>query len=80
MNYETNILLVDGRAWLKSTGSIRIFEILGFPWCLMGAARLIPHGVRDRLYEYVARNRLRWFGVRDTCFLPEPAQSDRFLG
>ena len=41
-NYETNILLEDGRAWLKSEGSLRIFERLGFPWSLMSVGRLLP--------------------------------------
>jgi predicted DCC family thiol-disulfide oxidoreductase YuxK len=35
--------------------------------------------VRDRLYNVLARNRLRWFGSRETCFLPRPADADRFL-
>jgi predicted DCC family thiol-disulfide oxidoreductase YuxK len=78
-DYETNILLEDGRAWLKSEGSIRIFERLGFPWSLMAICRLLPRAVRDWLYEIVARNRLRWFGRRATCYLPDPADVDRFL-
>jgi predicted DCC family thiol-disulfide oxidoreductase YuxK len=77
--FNTNILLQDGSAWLFSEGSIRIFEQLGFPWRLMSAARLIPRPVRDRLYDFVARNRLRWFGVRTSCFLPDPAEADRFI-
>jgi predicted DCC family thiol-disulfide oxidoreductase YuxK len=79
VDYETNILLEDGRAWLKSEGSIRIFERLGFPWSLMSIGRLLPRPVRDWLYEIIARNRLRWFGVRQTCYLPDPSQADRFL-
>lgn len=78
-DYETNILIEDGRAWLKSEGSIRIFERLGLPWSLMSAGRLLPRSVRDRLYELVARNRLRWFGVRQTCYLTDPTQADRFI-
>ena len=78
-DYETNILLEDGRAWLKSEGSIRIFQRLGPPWSLMAVGRLLPQPVRDRLYEIIARNRLSWFGVRETCFLPEPADADRFI-
>src|SRR5689334_8445785 len=35
VDYETNILIEDGRAWLKSEGSIRVFERLGFPWSMM---------------------------------------------
>jgi predicted DCC family thiol-disulfide oxidoreductase YuxK len=79
-NYETNILLVDGHAWFKSEASIRIFELLGFPWSMVSAFRLLPGSLRDRLYEILASNRLRWFGVRETCFLPDKAYADRFLG
>lgn len=77
--YETNILLEDGRAWLKSEGSIRVFERLGFPWSLMAIARVLPRSVRDWLYAIVARNRLRWFGSRAICYRPDPAEADRFL-
>jgi predicted DCC family thiol-disulfide oxidoreductase YuxK len=78
-NYETNILLADGRAWLKSEASIRIFERLGFPWSLMSVGRVLPVRVRNLLYEIVARNRLRWFGTNQVCFLPDPSQADRFI-
>jgi predicted DCC family thiol-disulfide oxidoreductase YuxK len=80
VDYETNILLENGRPWLKSVGSIRIFSRLGFPWSLLVIGRLLPLSVRDHLYEVVARNRLRWFGVRDTCLLLEPGYDGRFLG
>lgn len=80
VDYETNILLEDGKAWLKSESSIRIFGHLGFPWSMMMAGRLLPLGVRDALYEVIARNRLRWFGVRPTCYLLEPDQESKFLG
>jgi len=78
-DYETNILLEDSRAWLKSEGSLRIFAGLGLPWSLMSVGRLLPRPVRDRLYDIVARNRLRWFGRRQTCYLPEATQADRFI-
>jgi predicted DCC family thiol-disulfide oxidoreductase YuxK len=78
-SYETNILLEGGRPWFRSEGSIRIFERLGFPWSLMAAGRGLPLPARDRLYAFVARNRLRWFGTRETCYLPDPAEADRFI-
>ena len=80
VDYETNILVEGGQAWLKSEGSLRGFERLGFPWSLVSVARLLPRPLRDWLYEIVARNRLRWFGVRKTCFLPDPSEADRFIG
>jgi len=78
-NYQTNILIEGGRAWLKSEGSIRVFERVGFPWSVMAIGRVLPLPVRDWLYEIVARNRLRWFGTRATCFLPDQSEADRFL-
>jgi len=35
--------------------------------------------VRDPLYDWVARNRYRWFGKYDSCPLPSPDQRARFL-
>ncbi|MFN7571779.1 MAG: thiol-disulfide oxidoreductase DCC family protein [Betaproteobacteria bacterium] len=79
VDYETNLLLADGRVWLKSEGSLRIFRLLGWPWSLLAVGRLLPLRLRDALYGVVARNRLRWFGRRDACFMPTPADADRFL-
>ena len=79
-DYRTNILLEDGRVWVKSDGSIRIFAGLGFPWSMAILGKALPRGLRDRLYDIIARNRLRWFGRREACFLPDPQYADRFLG
>jgi len=79
ISYETIILLENGRAWFKSEGSIRIVERLGFPWRFASLGRILPRPARDGLYNVVARNRLRWFGRRETCFLPDSSQADRFL-
>jgi predicted DCC family thiol-disulfide oxidoreductase YuxK len=78
-DYATNILIADGQAWFKSESSIRMAEGLGFPWALAGVFRIIPRAARDWLYEIVARNRLRWFGKRETCYRPDQKYTDRFL-
>jgi predicted DCC family thiol-disulfide oxidoreductase YuxK len=77
--FETNILLEYGQAWFKSAGTIRMFERLGLPWSLCGALRAIPRPWLDRLYDLIARNRLRWFGSQSTCFIADPAHRDRFI-
>ena len=78
-DYETNILIAGGRAYFKSEGSIRMAEGLGFPWSLAAVFRVLPMTWRDRLYETVARNRLRWFGKRASCYRPDPRFADRFI-
>ena len=79
VDYETNVLLDEGRAYFKSEASVRILGRLGPPWSLARASRVLPLGVRDWMYGIVARNRLGWFGVRQRCFVPEPEERDRFL-
>ncbi len=79
VDFETNLLIEDGRLLVKSEGTIRMFEGLGFPWRLATAARVLPLGLRDRLYGFVARNRLAWFGRREVCFLAQAGDEERFL-
>lgn len=79
-DYETMILLAEGVATFKSQAAIRIAQGLGLPWSLAAIFRIVPLGLRDRLYMLVARNRFRWFGRRETCYLPDPRFTGRMLG
>jgi predicted DCC family thiol-disulfide oxidoreductase YuxK len=79
VRYETFILLQQGRAYLRSEAAIRIVAGLGGPWRLAALGRVLPLPLRDRLYDFIARNRLRWFGARQTCYRPDPSQADRFI-
>jgi predicted DCC family thiol-disulfide oxidoreductase YuxK len=79
LDYESNILIADGRAWFKSEGTIRMWEGLGWPWSMMRVFRVLPRPLRDQGYEVLARNRFRLFGRRDVCFVPTPDIAARFL-
>jgi predicted DCC family thiol-disulfide oxidoreductase YuxK len=78
-NYQTNVLLIDGVALFKGEGSIRLAMGLGLPWSLAGILRVLPRRLADRLYEWVARNRFRLFGRRETCYLPRSIDRERFI-
>ncbi len=78
-NFETNILLIEGLALMKAEGSIRLAMGLGFPWSLAGILRVLPRRLADMLYDWVARNRFRIFGRRETCYLPCPVDENRFI-
>ena len=80
VHYETNILLENGQAFFRSEASLRIIAGLAAPWpALAFVGRLVPQALRDAVYNVIARHRLQWFGSRATCYLPDPAQADRFL-
>jgi predicted DCC family thiol-disulfide oxidoreductase YuxK len=75
-----SIVLVDaGRVWLRSAAVLRMFRLLGFPFSLAAMFSLIPAPIRDAGYDFVARNRTRWFGRTQACRFPAPAERHRFL-
>ncbi len=76
---DTVILIEDRQAYVKSTAILRTCRHLTFPWPLFGALLVIPRCLRDRIYDWVARNRYAWFGRRERCRLPTPDILDRFL-
>jgi predicted DCC family thiol-disulfide oxidoreductase YuxK len=78
-DYSTMMLIADGVATFRSEAVVRIGEGLGLPWSLAAVFRIIPRPWRDRLYGVLARNRLRILGRRDSCYMPSPADADRFL-
>jgi len=78
-DYQTNILIEEGRPWFKAEGSIRMAVGLGWPWRAAVVFRVLPRRLNDWLYDRVAGNRLRWFGTRDSCYVPVPDDADRFL-
>ena len=76
---ESVILLAHGRRFERSDAALHIALGLRAPWPLAFALILIPRAARDRFYRWIARNRYRWFGRRDTCALPPPGLQERFL-
>jgi len=64
----------------RSDAVLRIARGLRRPWCWLGLLAIVPAGVRDRIYDFIAANRYRLFGRSATCPLPPPAIRDRFLG
>lgn len=78
-DYETYVLLENGRAHVKSDAALRIFALLGLPWSGISLGRIAPRLVRDGFYDWVARNRLHWFGARASCYAPTTAERGRFL-
>lgn len=73
------VLVEDGRVLIRSSAVLRMLSLLGFPFSLTAVLRLIPAGLRDVGYDFIARNRLRWFGRMNVCRLPAPAERHRFL-
>jgi predicted DCC family thiol-disulfide oxidoreductase YuxK len=76
---DSFVLSQGGRVHVRSGAAVRILMALGGPWRLAGALLAVPRPLRDRLYDFVARRRYRWFGRTDTCRIPTPELRARFL-
>lgn len=68
----------DG-VYQRSTAVLRAVAKLGGLWPAAKVLLIIPRPVRDAVYNWIARNRYKWFGKRDTCRLPTPQERAMFL-
>ena len=76
---DTLIVVEGGVALRDSEAMLAVWHGLGWPWRALSVFRLVPRPVRDPIYRWIARNRYRIFGKRETCWMPTPAQRVRVL-
>lgn len=77
---DSLVLIENGQAYVKSTAALRIAKKLDGLWHLLFLLILIPRKLRDRVYDFIAQNRFKWFGKKeDSCALPSPEVRKRFL-
>ena len=75
-----SVILVQGERYdIRSTAALEIARRLSGLWPLCYAFIVVPRPIRDWLYRWVARNRYRWFGMRDSCRLPTLRLAERFV-
>lgn len=76
---DSFVFIEDNRVSMRSTAALRVMKALGGFWKLPYIFIVIPAPLRDAIYRWVARNRYRWFGKRETCRIPTDAEKARFL-
>lgn len=76
---DSFILIEDGKLYTKSEAALRLWRRLGGLWSLTYVFVAVPAFVRDAVYDFVARNRYKWFGKKDECMIPGPEVRERFL-
>lgn len=76
---NTVVLYESGKFYTHSDVGLRVARHLGGWWTLFIILKIIPKLLRDRIYNWVARNRYRWFGKQESCMIPKPELKARFL-
>lgn len=75
-----SVIVVDANGtYLYFDAVLKIARELGGIHRLAFIFKLIPQNGRNALYRWVARNRYRWFGARQSCYLPSHEERERFI-
>lgn len=76
---DSFLLVEDGKVFDRSTAALRVLKHLKNGWPLLYGFMIVPKFLRDAVYNFIARNRYRWFGKTDECMLPTPELTAKFL-
>jgi predicted DCC family thiol-disulfide oxidoreductase YuxK len=76
---DTVVLLDQGHVYLFSQAILQILRRLGRGWQLLYALSIVPPGIRDTVYRWIARNRHRFFKGSPSCLILLPEWRERFL-
>tara|TARA_R110002110_G_scaffold165869_1_gene366185 strand:+ start:67 stop:483 length:417 start_codon:yes stop_codon:yes gene_type:complete len=63
----------------KSTAALKVASQLGFPINLLTIFLIVPKVIRNWVYDFIAKNRYKWFGKKDACMIPTPELKSKFL-
>ena len=76
---DSIILVTDQSAVAKSTAALRIAKHLSGGWPLLAVFFILPTFLRNAVYDFIARNRYKWFGKKNACMIPTPELKSKFL-
>jgi predicted DCC family thiol-disulfide oxidoreductase YuxK len=76
---DSMMLLEKGKIYLRSSAALRSTKYLKGLWPLSQVFLIVPKFIRDAVYNFIARNRISWFGKADHCEMMTPELRRRFL-
>jgi predicted DCC family thiol-disulfide oxidoreductase YuxK len=76
---KTIIFLEDNKIYTRSTAAMKISKHLKGIWPLLQSGYIFPAFIRDGIYNFIAKNRYKWFGKKEQCMIPAPELKSKFL-
>ncbi len=78
-NIDSVMLLENNAIKLKSTAALQIAKRLSGIYSALYGFIIVPRFIRDSVYDFIARNRYRWFGKQESCMIPQPELKKLFI-
>ena len=76
---DSIMLIENGNVYIKSSAALRIARKMSNLWPLFFVLLIIPSFIRDGVYDFIAKNRYKWFGKKEQCIIPTPGLKEKFL-
>ena len=77
---DSIVLIENGKSFVKSTAGLRSFSYLDGGWKIFYGLLIVPPFLRNFIYDWIARNRYRWWGKKEQCMIPNENVKSRFVG
>ena len=77
--FNSFILLSDNKIYTRSTAALLVAKKLSGLIKLLYGFIIIPKFIRDFVYDIIAKNRYKWFGKKEACWIPTPELKSLFL-
>ncbi|UQD57742.1 thiol-disulfide oxidoreductase DCC family protein [Flavobacterium sp. K5-23] len=77
---DSIILYQPGIAYYyKSEAALEIAKNLGGLFSFATIFKILPTALSNVIYDYVAKNRYKWYGKKDSCMIPTLELKSKFL-
>jgi predicted DCC family thiol-disulfide oxidoreductase YuxK len=77
---DSIILYQPGFAYYyKSEAALEIAKHLGGIFYFASLFSILPTSFSNYIYDYIAKNRYKWYGKKETCLIPTKELQGKFL-
>lgn len=76
---DSLVLIERNKAYVKSSAALRISKHLKGIYSLGFVFMIIPTFMRNWIYDFIAKNRYKWYGKQESCIIPDENLAKRFL-
>jgi predicted DCC family thiol-disulfide oxidoreductase YuxK len=77
---DSIILYEPGYAYfIKSEAVFRVIKHLSSSVKLLLLFNFIPTNIKNLLYDYIAKNRYKWYGKMEVCMIPLDEVTSKFI-
>ena len=77
--FNSFVFIEKGVVYTQSTAALKVSKYLTTFWPLLQGFIIVPAFIRDGIYNFIAKNRYKWFGKKEQCMMPTTAIKERFL-